>query len=86
MSMPGRLIPLLITETFVSQVKRWFFCIAIAPTLFPDDPNLPERTREFYNHGTLSKHFISHHLKPLHAEAQTSCPICITVVSLQHTR
>ncbi|CAN8106110.1 unnamed protein product [Discula destructiva] len=66
----------------VKDMRRCYFCISVALTLSPDDPNLPERTRAFCEPASLSRHFVSRHLKSLKEDVQMMCPICIPVVLL----
>lgn len=66
----------------VGNVRRCFICIAKALTLNLGDPNVPTLTRQFYSHDSLSRHFVSVHLKPLGAETSGECPICMPPVWL----
>lgn len=60
----------------VGKVTRCFICVADG--LLPsDDERVAEhaRVREFYNHNSVPRHFISSHLKELHGYALGSCLI-----------
>lgn len=45
-------------------------------------------TRDFYDHTSLSKHFINSHLKPLADNVKMACPICpeVTLFDKNHLR
>jgi hypothetical protein len=64
----------------VGKVERCFVCVAVALTLPPDDVNLPTRTRPYYNHHSLKRHFIKDHLEPWEAQPVRHCPICVPAV------
>lgn len=68
----------------VGIVPRCFVCIAKVLTLPPDSPSLPSLARHFYNHNSLSRHFINVHLSPLSDEAMGYCPICLPLVPLDN--
>lgn len=70
----------------VGSVSRCFVCIAKVLTLPPDSPSLASLARPFYNHNSLSRHFINVHLSPLSDEAMGHCPICLPLVSLDNKR
>lgn len=67
----------------VRKVQRCFVCVAKALALAADDPQLANLTREWYSHGTLSRHFVKDHLDHWSAGGFNECPICVPVMRIE---
>lgn len=70
-----------------SNVRKCFVCVAKAILIPQTESVIESLCRDFYNKGTLARHFVTVHLQPLSDDSQTECPICdIPLVSKMHVQ